>query len=79
MPIRAIIKDAGSNKTVDMDLDSDSTVEEIIDSAASFWTKEQGAYVLKWGRKLLRGELLVSDAGIMDGDILELIADPRGG
>jgi hypothetical protein len=79
MPIRAIIKDAGSGKTVDMDLESDNSVEDIIDSASSFWTKESGAYVLKWGKKLLRGDLLISDTGIKDGDTLELIADPRGG
>jgi hypothetical protein len=79
MPIRTIIKDADSETTVDMDLESDNTVDDIIESAASFWTKEPGAYVLKWGRKLLRGDLLISEAGIKDGDTLELILDPQGG
>jgi hypothetical protein len=79
MPIRTIIKDADSEKTVDMDLESDNTVDDIIESAASFWTKEPGAYVLKWGRKLLRGDLLINEAGIKDGDTLELILDPQGG
>jgi hypothetical protein len=79
MPIRTIIKDADSETTVDMDLESDNTVDDIIESAASFWTKEPGAYVLKWGRKLLRGDLLINEAGIKDGDTLELILDPQGG
>lgn len=79
MPIRTIIKDTDSEKTVDMDLESDNTVDDIIESAASFWTKAPGAYVLKWGRKLLRGDLLISEAGIKDGDTLELILDPQGG
>ena len=79
MSIRATIKDVDTGNAVDMDLESDNSVEEIIESAASFWTKDAGAYVLKWGRKLLRGNLMVSEAGIRDGDTLELIPDPEGG
>ncbi len=79
MTIRTTIKDVDTGNAVDMDLESDNSVEEIIESAASFWTKDPGAYVLKWGRKLLRGNLMVSKAGIRDGDILELIPDPEGG
>lgn len=79
MTIRATIKDADTGNTVDMDLESDNTVEEIIESAASFWTKDPGAYVLKWGRKLLRGRVMVSEAGIRDGDTMEIIPDPEGG
>lgn len=79
MSIRTIIKDTHSGNTVDMDLDSDNTVEEIIESASSFWAKDPGAYALKWGRKLLRGGILISEAGVKDGDTLELIPDPEGG
>ena len=79
MAIRTTIKDVDTGNAVDMDLESDNSVEEIIESAASFWTKDPGAYVLKWGRKLLRGNLMVSEAGIRDGDTLELIPDPEGG
>ena len=79
MSIRTTIKDVDTGNAVDMDLESDNSVEEIIESAASFWTKDPGAYVLKWGRKLLRGNLMVSEAGIRDGDTLELIPDPEGG
>ncbi len=79
MTIRTTIKDTDSGNTVDMDLESENTVEEIIESAASFWSKDPGAYVLKWGRKLLRGGIQISDAGVRDGDILELIPDPEGG
>jgi hypothetical protein len=79
MSIRAKIRDPDTGNSVDMDLESDNTIEDIIESAASFWTKEEGAYVLKWGKKLLRGDLLISEAGIQDGDTIELISDPQGG
>jgi hypothetical protein len=79
MSIRTKIKDVDTGNTVDMDLESDNTVGDIIESAASFWTKESGAYVLKYGKKLLRGSLFISEAGIKEGDVLELIPDPQGG
>jgi hypothetical protein len=79
MSIRAKIRDPDTGNSVDMDLESDNTIEDIIESAASFWTKEERAYVLKWGKKLLRGDLLISEAGIQDGDTIELISDPQGG
>lgn len=79
MTIRTTIKDGDTGNTVDMELESDNTVEEIIESAASYWSKDPGAYVMKWGRKLLRGGIMIKDAGIRDGDTLELIPDPEGG
>jgi hypothetical protein len=79
MPIRTKIKDIDSGLTVDMDLESDTTVNDIIESAATFWTKKQGAFVLKWGNIILRGDAPISEAEIKDGDTLELISDPQGG
>lgn len=79
MTIRTNIKDAETGNSVEMDLESDNTIEEIIESAASFWQKDPGAYVIKWGKKLLRGSITISDAGVRDGDVLELIPDPEGG
>jgi hypothetical protein len=79
MAIRTIIKDAETGNSVEMDLESDNTIEEVIESAGSFWQKDPGAYVIKWGRKLLRGSIMISEAGVRDGDTLELIPDPEGG
>jgi hypothetical protein len=79
MSIRTKIKDPNTGNSVDMDLESDNTVEDVIESAVSFWTKEPGPYVLKWEKKLLRGDLMISEVGIKDGDSIELIADPQGG
>jgi uncharacterized ubiquitin-like protein YukD len=79
MPIRTKIKDMDSQKTVDMDLESDNTVNDIIESVSTFWTKSSGAYVLRWNDKVLRGDTIISEVGIKDGDILELILDPQGG
>lgn len=79
MPIRITIRDADTGSKVEMDLEDDNTVEETIESAASYWEKEAGAYVLRYGKKVLRGQTTIGMSGIRDGDLLELIPDPEGG
>lgn len=62
-----------------MELDQDNTVDEIIESAATFWGKDMGAYVVRKGKKVLRGGTALRDAGVREDDTLELIPDPEGG
>jgi len=38
-----------------------------------------GAYVVRFGKKVLGGELTVEESNLTDGDVLELIPDPEGG
>lgn len=79
MPLRIRVRNAESGATVDMELEAENTVEEIIEGAAGYWEKDPGAFVLRSGKRLLRGQQIVADARIMDGDQLELIPDPEGG
>lgn len=60
-------------------MDSENTVDEIIESAATFWSKDMGAYVVRKGKKVLRGNTALVDAGVREDDTLELIPDPEGG
>jgi len=73
------IKNAETGSTLDMELEPENTVNEIIESAASFWHKDPGAYVLRRGKKVLGGGATVKDASLITGDVLELIPDPEGG
>ena len=79
MTTRVTIRDADTGSKVEMDLETDNTIEEAIESAASYWEKEAGAYVLRYGKRVLRGQLTIAGAGVRDGDLLELIPDPEGG
>ena len=79
MPIRVKVRNAETGSSVDMELEAENTVEEIIESAAGYWEKDAGAYVLRKGKNLLRGQNSVADAGIMNMDDLEIIPDPEGG
>ena len=79
MAVRVNIKDADTGSRVDMEIEPDNTIEETIESAASYWQKDPGAYVLRFGKKLLRGQMTITSAEIHDGDVLELIPDPEGG
>ncbi|MDH4123214.1 MAG: hypothetical protein OEV21_03920 [Thermoplasmata archaeon] len=73
------IKNAETGSTVDMELEPDNTINEIIESAASFWHKDPGAYVLRKGKKVLSASITVKESNLISGDVLELIPDPEGG
>ncbi len=79
MATRVKIKNAETGASVDMDLEIDNTIEEIIESAASYWELQAGAYVLRKGKTVLRGQATIADAGVRGEDVLELIPDPEGG
>ena len=79
VPVRIKVKSAESGSVVDMELEEDNTVNEIIESAAGYWGMSAGAYVLRKGKSLLRGNASVSELGIINDDVLELIPDPEGG
>lgn len=79
MVVKVRVRNAENGASVDMELEADNLVEEIIESAASYWQKDSGAYVLRRGKKLLKGGSNVGDLGISAGDELELIPDPEGG
>jgi hypothetical protein len=77
--IRITIRDADTGSKIEMDLEPDNTAEDVIESATSYWDKDAGAYILKFGKEILRGRISISDIPIGAGDMLELIPDPEGG
>ena len=79
MGIKVTVKNAVSNSSMIIELEPTEKVIDIIESAAEFWKKDPGAYVIKKGKALLRGDMTVFDANLVNGDILELIPDPEGG
>lgn len=79
MPFRIKVKNAETGASVEMELENDNTVDEVIESAAVFWNKDMGAYVVRKGKKVLRGSTSLTDAGIREDDVLELVPDPEGG
>jgi len=77
--MRIKVKNAETGATVEMELEPENTIDEIIESAATFWNKDMGAYVLRKGKKVLRGGNTISEASLRADDVLELIPDPEGG
>ena len=79
MGIRIVVKNAVNNSSIKMELEANEKVIDVIESAAEFWKKDAGAYVLKKGKSLLRGDMTIAEANIVNDDVLELIPDPEGG
>jgi len=79
MGIKVTVKNAVSNSSIMIELEPNEKVINIIEGAAEFWKKDPGAYVIKKGKVLLRGNMTVLEANLMNDDVLELIPDPEGG
>ena len=79
MTVRIKVQNAETGATVEMELEVENTIDEVIESAATFWSKDMGAYVLRKGKKVLRGGGSLTESGIRADDVLELIPDPEGG
>jgi hypothetical protein len=77
--MRIKVKNAETGATVEMELEPENTIDEIIESAAAFWNKDMGAYVLRKGKKVLRGGSTIGEASLRADDVIELIPDPEGG
>ena len=79
MTVRITVRDADTGNRIEMDLEPENTMEDAIDSSASYWNKSPGAFVLRFGKRILRGQMSVSEASLKAGDMLEMIPDPEGG
>jgi len=79
MGIRISVRDASTRDKIEMEVEHENTIDEIIESTCSYWNKDPGAYVLRYGKKVLRGATSLADTGVQKGDVLELIPDPEGG
>ncbi len=73
------VKDAETGSKISMDVENDNTVEEVVESAANYWNKDPGAYVVRFGKKVLGGQTSIEETRLQDGDVVELIPDPEGG
>ncbi len=79
MTVRITVKDADTGHAIAMDVEEGTLMEEIIESAAAFWEKDPGAYVMKRGDAILRGATTFGESLVAAGEELELIPDPEGG
>jgi hypothetical protein len=79
MAVRITISDASMGYSVDIDVEPWNTIDELVESVATFWDKDLAAYCLRWGTYLLRGETPISSLQVTEGTIFEFIQDPEGG
>jgi len=79
MGIRITVRDPDNGHILAVDVDDATVVEEIVESAAKYWEKPTGAYVVRLGSTILPGAAKISDVKATAEDILDLIPDPEGG
>lgn len=76
---RITLADADTGSKIAIDVEDDTIMEEIIESAAAFWEKDPGAYVIRSGDRILRGATTFGESLLVTGEEMELIPDPEGG
>jgi hypothetical protein len=79
MANRITLADADTGSKIAVDVEDETLMEEIIESAAAYWEKDPGAYVLRAGDRILRGSTTYGESLLAPGDEMELIPDPEGG
>lgn len=79
MSLKLYIRDAETGNRIEVEATPTNSVEDLIHSAASYWKKDPGAYVLRQGKRILQAEAKVKDLGLISEDVLELMPDPEGG
>lgn len=79
MTSRIILADADTGSKIAVDVEEDTLMEEIIESAAAYWEKDPGAYVVRSGDRILSGSTTYGESLLTPEDELELIPDPEGG
>ncbi|MDR0508566.1 MAG: hypothetical protein LBG63_01890 [Candidatus Methanoplasma sp.] len=79
MTVKITVVNTLSNSSIRMELESYESVEDIIDTAAEYWGKDAGAYVLRKGSKLLNKRQSIDEINLREDDIIEMIPDPEGG
>ncbi|MGQ0534824.1 MAG: ubiquitin-like domain-containing protein [Methanobacteriota archaeon] len=79
MTLKIFVRDAETGSRIEVEATPTNTVEDLIVSAAQYWKKDPGAYVLRQGKRILQGDARISELSLVDADVLELLPDPEGG
>ena len=68
MSIHITVWDVDTGEKMEMDLERNNNIEESIENVASYREMEAGAYVLRYGKMVLRGPITIGMSGIRVGD-----------
>jgi hypothetical protein len=79
MSIKAKIKDATTGNVVEMEFEPYHAVDDVIRGVTDYFNKDTGAYVLRRGKKVMRGGAKLKELKVKKEEVFELIPDPEGG
>jgi hypothetical protein len=78
MTLKINIVDRDTCNRLEIAADPESSIEELVICAADYWNKKPGAYILKYGHRILMGEMTIISAGLESNATLEFSPDPDG-
>lgn len=79
MSLKLNVLNATENTSISIEAEESDSVGDIIVFATQYWNKQNFAYVMKMGSKLISPDRTMSEIGLKDGDTIVLVPDPQGG
>ncbi|MCQ2079577.1 MAG: EsaB/YukD family protein [archaeon] len=79
MSLKLNVLNATENTTISVEADESDSVGDIIVFATQYWNKQQQAFVMKMGSRLIPPDRTMAEMGLKDGDTIVLVPDPQGG
>ena len=61
------------------EMDPTDSAGDVIVFASQYWKRDRSAFIMRVGSRLIPESATLSEAGVADGDSVELVPDPQGG
>lgn len=79
MSIKLKLVNGGDNSSITTEVEENESVGDLLVFAAQYWNKDNYAFVMKIGNKLIPANKAVGDLGLSNGDEVTIVPDPQGG
>ena len=60
-------------------MDPADSAGDVIVFASQYWKRDRNAFIMRVGSRLIPERATLSEAGVSEGDTVELVPDPQGG
>ncbi|MBQ1462664.1 MAG: hypothetical protein IIZ24_00535, partial [Candidatus Methanomethylophilus sp.] len=61
------------------EMDPTDSAGDVIVFASQYWKRDRSAFIMRVGSRLIPESATLSEAGVSEGDTVELVPDPQGG
>ncbi len=79
MSLKLKLVNGGDGTSISTEVEESESVGDLLVFASQYWHKQNYAFVMKIGSKLIPANRVIGELGLSDGDELTIVPDPQGG